>query len=193
MNYHIFFGILATLIALVSYIPYFRNIFRGKTKPHAFSWLIWGIVTGIAFFAQILNNGGPGAWVTGFTTFICGAIFILALFKGYRKIAILDWICLILALIAIVIWIVTKNPLLSVILATLIDLIAFIPTVRKSYIEPYSETLFMYSLNGFKFVIAFLALEQISIVTSLYPLSWIILNWIFVIVILQRRKIIKAK
>src|SRR5580698_5703228 len=59
-------GASAILIGCISYVPYFRTIFSGKTKPHAFSWLVWGILTAIAFGGQIVGKGGAGAWVTGF-------------------------------------------------------------------------------------------------------------------------------
>lgn len=80
MEYKIFLGYLAVVIGIVSYIPYITNIFRGKTKPHAFSWLVWAVLTGIAFAAQIVENGGAGTWVIEATALTCMVIFILALF-----------------------------------------------------------------------------------------------------------------
>ena len=43
LEYKIILGVAAVLIGIAAYIAYFRNIFAGKTKPHAFSWLVWGI------------------------------------------------------------------------------------------------------------------------------------------------------
>ena len=54
-------GIFAILIGIYSYIPYFRDIFTGRTKPHAFTWFVWFLLTAIAFFAQLAGNGGAGA------------------------------------------------------------------------------------------------------------------------------------
>ncbi len=82
MEYKIFLGYLAVIIGIVSYVPYITNIFRGKTKPHAFSWLVWSVLTGIAFAAQVVEHGGAGSWITGSTALTCVVIFILALFKG---------------------------------------------------------------------------------------------------------------
>jgi hypothetical protein len=73
---------LAIIISIIAYIPYFRDIFKGKTKPHAFSWLIWSVMLTIAFIAQLVEEGGAGAWVTGATAILCSAVFTLALFKG---------------------------------------------------------------------------------------------------------------
>ena len=86
LEYKTILGIIAVIIALAGYVPYFRDIFRGKTKPHAFSWLVWASLTGIAFFGQIFDKGGAGAWVTGFTAVVSFAIFFLALKKGEKNI-----------------------------------------------------------------------------------------------------------
>ena len=91
MDYKIVFGYIATILAFIGYVPYFRDIIRNQTKPHAFSWLVWGILTGIAFTAQVTENAGAGAWVTGFSSLVCLIIFLLALFKGNRTFILSDF------------------------------------------------------------------------------------------------------
>src|SRR4051812_33924000 len=109
-------AVIASGIAIYSYIPYVRNILGGKTKPHVFSWFIWSLLTGIGFFAQLSDNGGPGAWVSGLTATVCFGIFVLAaLRKGEKEIVTLDWLCLFGAFIALGLWAVTDTPLFSVV------------------------------------------------------------------------------
>jgi len=52
---------IAVIIALYSYSTYIQSIFAGKTTPHVFSWGIWALTTGIAFFAQVAGGGGWGS------------------------------------------------------------------------------------------------------------------------------------
>lgn len=188
MSYKDILGIIAIIIAIISYIPYIRDIFTNKTKPHAFSWLVWGILTGIAFFGQLVGDGGPGAWVTGFTALVCLIIFVFGLTKGRQNIIFVDWFCLFAAGIALWLWFITKGPLLSVLLITLVDAIGFLPTFRKSYMKPYEETSITYSLSGIKFIFAIFALHTISIITALYPLSLVIMNGLFVVMVTIRKK-----
>lgn len=188
MNYKEILGITATLIAFVSYIPYFKDIFTGRTKPHAFSWLVWASLTAIGFAGQVADGGGAGAWVTGFTAFIAFFIFATALIKGEKRITLADWLSLFGAGIALLVWAITKEPLLSVILITVIDALGFFPTFRKSYIKPYEETLSTYALSGLKFVLALFALENFTPVTWLYPASLIFMNWAFIVMLIVRRK-----
>ncbi|QQS19999.1 hypothetical protein IPL85_00865 [Candidatus Saccharibacteria bacterium] len=180
-------GILAVIVGFIGYIPYFRTIFSGKTKPHAFSWLVWGTLTGIAFVSQVAGNGGAGAWVTGFTALISFTIFGLALFKGVKDFPLTDWLCLAGSIIAIALWALTKNPLIAVVLITIIDFVAFLPTIRKSYSEPNSEPIFTYSLSGLKFLIGIIALTELSWLTVLYPASLVMANGGFVVMLLIRR------
>jgi hypothetical protein len=188
MNLQILLGALATLIGLISYIPYFRDIFNGKTKPHFFSWFIWALLTGIAFIAQVVDDAGPGAWVTGLTAFICLLISILALRKGEKNITKSDWMCFLAALVGIVIWIKTNDPLFAVIVVTFVDAIAYIPTFRKSYYKPQEETLIKYELATLKFFIALFALQSLTVTTWLYPASLVLTNGAFVVMNIARRK-----
>lgn len=165
MEYKIFLGYLAVIIGIVSYIPYITNIFRGKTKPHAFSWLVWAVLTGIAFAAQVIENGGAGTWVTGATALTCMVIFILALFKGNIKFSFFDWSSLIAAFTAMLFWKLTNDPLIAVILVTLTDALGFFPTFRKAYYKPYEETTITFAISSIKFAIAIIALSSFSIAT----------------------------
>jgi len=161
----------ATVLALVGYVPYFRDIFRGKTKPHAFSWLIWGVLTAIGYAGQVSDGAGAGAWVTGLTAAVCFFIFALAVFRGEKNITRGDWLCLIFSLSAIPLWIFTNSPFWSVILITVIDIVGFLPTFRKSYFKPHEETAVTYTLSSVKFGLSILALQNYSVITVLYPAS----------------------
>ena len=187
-NYKEIIGVTAIAITFVGYIPYFRDIFRGKTKPHAFSWLVWGILNAIAFAGQISDNGGPGTWAVGLTAAALFAIFGLALFKGEKNIKPFDWFCLASAGIALVPWLLTSEPLLSVILITIIDLFGFLPTVRKAYKKPHQETLSTFILNTLKYFLIVLALRQYTFVTTLFPAAVALMNGLFVAMLLVRRR-----
>ncbi len=188
IEYKILLGILSVLVGIAAYIVYFRNILSGKTKPHAFSWLVWGILTGIAFAAQISQGAGPGAWVTGSSAILCAVIFLLALSKGERDFPLIDWLFLAGAGLALAWWIFTKDPTGSVILVIITDALAFVPSFRKAYSRPYEETALTFALNGLKFLIALFAMSAISLATALYPAYLVIANASYVTLILVRRR-----
>ncbi len=188
MTYRDVLGIAATVIALVSYLPYFRDIIAGRTRPHAFTWLIWGVLTIIAFVGQLYGHAGPGAWVTAFTALVCIVIAAIAAFGGNREIVTLDWIALAGAAVALLFWFLTRGPLLSVILITIIDNLGFVPTLRKSYSRPNEETLSTYLLSGVKWMLGIAALERFTVTTALFPLAIVVASWSFVVMLLVRRR-----
>lgn len=188
MDYKTIIAIISVAMTVFGYSFYFRDIFKGKTKPHAFSWLVWATLTGIAFFGQISDGAGAGAWVTATTAVISFVIFGLALTRGEKEITRSDKFYLSASFLAIIPWLVLKDPLLSVILITIIDFLGFLPTIRKSIKKPYEETLIHYVFAGLKFFLAIIALDNYSLVTWLYPASLVLANWIFIILLVVQRK-----
>lgn len=180
-------SLLAVSVAIVSYVPYLKDIFKGKTKPHAFSWLIWALLNGIAFFGQLNDGGGVGSWAVGFTALATFFIFFISLFKGEKDIRPFDWFCLLGALLALIPWLLTNDPLISIIVITVIDIVAFLPTFRKSFHKPFEETLLTYSLSVFKYSLVTIALQNYSLITLIFPLSMVIINLVFVIFVISRR------
>lgn len=175
-------------MTLVGYSFYFRDIFANKTKPHAYSWLVWASLTAIAFFGQLSENAGPGAWVTATTALISFVIFGLAIKKGEQQITKSDRLNLAGAGLALLIWFFTNDPVFSIILITIVDFLGFIPTIRKSFNKPHEETLIHYVFAGLKFVLAIVALDNYTLTTWLYPASLVVSNLLFVPMLIIRRK-----
>jgi uncharacterized membrane protein HdeD (DUF308 family) len=188
MSFTLIIGWATIIIGLLTYIPYFWSIYKKQTKPHVFSWFIWGLLGAIAFFAQIADGAGPGAWVNGVTAFICFVIAAIALKFGEKNITRSDWITFLGALSAIPVWYVTQNPLYAIILVTVIDALGFSPTFRKSWLKPWEENALTYGLSAGKYALSLLAIENYTMTTVLYSASLVFMNGVFVAMLLFRRK-----
>lgn len=164
----------------------------GKTKPHAFSWLVWGILQVAVFFASTSKGGGTGAWAIGATAVLDFVIFGISLFKGEKEITRLDKTSLIVALLGMGLWVVTTDPIWSVLIATGVDVVGFLPTFRKAYKRPEEESITVYTFGAMSFAISLFALQAVNITTFLYPASIVISNAIFVTMVICRRSV-KAK
>jgi hypothetical protein len=55
-------GALAVLIALAAYAIYIWQSFRGETRPHPLSWLIFGILTGTWCSSTKRPGRAAGSW-----------------------------------------------------------------------------------------------------------------------------------
>jgi hypothetical protein len=181
------FGLLSLVLSIVSHVPYLRSIFVANTRPHAFTWLVWGAVMAIAFVAQLYGRAGAGSWATGLSAAFCLAIGIIALFRGEKHITRGDWIALLATLAAIPLWIATSDPLGSVLLVTFIDAVAYYPTFRKSWAKPDEELASKYVLTVVRYLFSLLALERYTIVTTVYQLVSILMEAGIVVMLLWRR------
>lgn len=175
-------------MSLIGNVLYFRDVLAGKTKPHFFSWLVWSILTSIAFAAQIVEGGGIASLVLGVSALFCfvGAFYGAKL--GNMAFPFVDWIALASAGVALLLWRITNDPLLSIFLITITDAAAFIPTFRKSYHRPYEETLSAYLLAALKYIPGIIALDVLTLTTWLYPTSLVVMNTAFVALLLVRRR-----
>jgi hypothetical protein len=185
-------GIIAACLATGSAFLYIRDIFRGNTKPHIYTWLIWAIVIVIGFLGQWYGGGGAGSWATGVTAIYTIFVFFLALRYGTPDITNFDKICLTLALISIVPWLLTHNLLLSVILATFTDVIGFLPTIRKTWHAPRSESLGSMYFDALKHSLSIASLKQYSLITWLYPAGVLFAKIVIISEIWLRRSTLRT-
>lgn len=182
-------SVIAVILTFAGYVPYIRSVIAKQTKPHVYSWFIWSLDGFIIFGLQITHGAGPGSFVALSAGLLALIVLILTIFnKGKRDITVTDTVFTALALIALVIWLFAKQPLISTILIMTVDVFGFVPTVRKSWHNPRSENLTFYVINTIRFAIALAALEEYSIITVLYPGVWVIGNALFTIMLAARRK-----
>ena len=168
---------------------YIVSIVRGKTKPHLFTYLVWSIVTIIAFFGSLVSGGGYGAWLTGLSGFFTVVVMVLCFRYGTKDIKPIDTFFLIAALISIVPWLIFKDPLWSVVLATAIDVCGYLPTIRKTWKAPQSEVAAGWALGTVRSAISLVTLGAFNITTVIFPLEILIMNSIVVYVIFWRRRV----
>lgn len=180
-------SLIAILLTLIGYVPYIRDTLRGTTTPHVYTWFGWGLVALIVFSLQVTAGAGAGAWVTVTVSIICFSICALGMRQGEKNITVTDTVFLLLAFAALVLWLVAKQPLLSALLLSAVDLLSFLPTVRKAWHKPHSETLFLYGLSAFRHVLTLFALEDYSTVSWLYPGTWAVASAAFSLMVILRR------
>lgn len=183
-----YIALVASILAVIGNVPYLLDIFHKRVKPHPYTWFIWTIVSGVIFFGQVAKGAGVGAIPTGASEIFTLIIFIYSLQYGFKNIVRTDTYFLIAALLGLIPWILTKDPTISVIIVVSIDLIAFIPTLRKTYLHPETETPILYSMNALRHFIALFSLQAYNIATTLHSISMIIVNTIMTVFIVRKRK-----
>ncbi len=169
------FVILAAAINFSGSLSYIHSTLKGKTKPNKMTWFLWAVAPLIAFFAQLKEHVG---WVA-LTTLMAGLMPLLILIasifnkKSYWKLSSIDYICGLISVLALVLWLVTGKGLLAITFGILADFVAALPTLKKSFYQPGTEhhTIFL--------------LASISAIITLLTISnWRVENYIFALYLL---------
>lgn len=169
-------AIVAALLAIVGNVPYLLDVIKRRVQPHPYTWLVWTIVSAITFFGQVAKGAGIGALPTAAAEIFTVIIFFFSLQYGFRHIVRTDTYFLLVAIAGLIPWVLTKDPTISVVIAVSIDLIAFVPTLRKTSRHPYSETPTLYRMNVLRHILALFSLQSYNIATTLHSIAMIVTN-----------------
>jgi hypothetical protein len=186
-------GLITITLTLLGYVPFFRSILQGHTRPHIFTWITWALVTAIAFAGQWTSGAGAGSWSLAISFCTCLAVIVLSHFYGEKHTTKSDRIAFGLALAAIPMWYFTKDALGALILVTFIYMGGSYPMLRKSWVDPYSESLLAWSIFCCRSLIVLFAIEHYSLTTLIYPTALVLINVGLILILALRRRISISK
>jgi len=171
---------IATGIAIVAYLPYLRDMFRGKCRPHLYTWITIFLVTITVSYSQLIGGAGIGAIPTIVGAGINGVILFYCLRFGTRDIVLLDKICLGISVVGVMSYALLNNsPLISLAIVTIAEMTSFIPTFRKTKNDPFSESQPSYYLIMLKLILILVSLEQYNLLTVSYSVLWLAMFIVF--------------
>ena len=206
MNLKLISGIISSAMSVVVFIPYYRDIFKKKTQPHMYSWLVWGTLQIVGTLAVLKGGGGYGSWWLAVGAIFCLGIFLLSFKYGTKNIKPFDVYCLIACVFAFLLYVFITDPIYSVLLVVATDTIGFFPTFRKGYEEPHSETASLYLMSAPSIppgricrlmsaltnLVGLVALQEYSITTALYTSVLLVTNSTMCTILFLRRRSIKS-
>ncbi len=192
MEKEVIFTIISISIYLVGAIPYWRDVLSGRTIPHLFSVLVWLILVWFNCYVLWLN----GEWLWFIPSIIMAiSLFFAVIFwvKMFKQIQInwFDYICLILSGLLLVYYFFSQNIINTVIFTVIIDFIAFLPTFKKGWLQPWTESILIYLLAWVNQIFTILSLSEFSMETSLFWGYIFFGNVIFFIMVAFRRYYLK--
>ncbi len=136
---------LSGILAIMGGMIYLVSIGRGRTKPHRTTRFVLLIVVALNFVSVLAAQGNSGAKLyAGITCLFALAYFVMSIKRGMGGSSAFDWTCLILALLGIVAWQITNNPMLGIYFAVAADFIAYLPAFVKTWYHPHTESPWLY-------------------------------------------------
>jgi len=192
IQYIVFLGAALSLAGSATYII---DTIKGKTKPNRVSWLIWSIAPIIGTVAAV-SDGVTWAIVPTFMSGFGPLLVFMASFlnkKSYWRLGGGDYLCGTLAILALVLWAITKNPNVAILLSILADLLAAIPTLIKSWQHPETETGLAYILSMFNQITGMIAMKRWDFAESAFGIYLFLIDICFVLILYRKRILRKFK
>lgn len=187
LGYKEILALVASILAIVGNISYIKDIFKGKVHPHPYTWFVWSIVSLVTFFGVYEKGGGVGAIPIGVSESFTIIIFLFSLKHLFGKqewhFRTVDHYFFAASLLGLIPWYLTKDPTISVIVVVMIDVIAFIPTLEKTWHHPKTEQPFLFETNATRHVLTLLALESYNVATMFHSVAMILTNTLMAIFI----------
>lgn len=136
------FVYLSVLIIFIADFAYTFDTIKGKIKPNRITWFLWALAPMIAFASQLQKQVGMESLLTFMAGFGPLMVFLASFVnkKSVWKISKFDIGCGTLSVVVLILWVLTNNPIIALLLSILAGGLAAIPTIIKSYFAPETET-----------------------------------------------------
>lgn len=162
-------GFAAGVISISGYVPYIRDVIKRTTYPERASWLIWDVLTAIAFFSQLAKGAFASLWLPGLEIIGLSTVLLLSLKFGTGGLSKKDVYSLIAAGIGLILWYFTKEPAVALYMIIGIDAIGTVLAIQKAYKDPESETLSTWVLVAIAGILSLISVGEFNIILLSYP------------------------
>ena len=158
-------------LSLYGMYGYTRDTWRGETAPNRVTWGLWGFLGLVSFGVELQQHVGIAAYMT-LILGIIPFVVISASFhneKSVWQIGKFDIVCGAASLVGVAFWIFINQPTVALVAFCVADHIAALPTVRKSWIAPETESPQAFLMGVVNCLITILTLNQITTAGALFP------------------------
>jgi hypothetical protein len=127
-----YFSLISGLFGCLSMGLYVLQLVKGSSIPNPATWIIWliiGVINLLTYFLVVEHNLLRSLTLLVVTSGIL-VVTVYSLVRGrFAKLRLLDIVCFLLALMIVVLWRVTGDPILANLILQVVYIISFIPTI----------------------------------------------------------------
>ena len=182
--------IIALCFGLIGGLIYLKETLSGQVKPNRVTYFLWFLLPVIGFFAAIDQNVGLIAYFTLLNGLVPGCILIASFANkdAYWKLDKFDYLMGVLAIIGVALWLITGEGNLAIAFAVLADGLAGIPTIRKAYKQPETESIIPYSFAAIGAVLTTISIVTWDFAHYAFPIYFVLLNCSIVLALILGKK-----
>lgn len=166
---HDLVGKVAGILAVLAYVPYITSIVRGKTKPERATWVIWTMVGVLALASYRASGAEQTIWLAVAYAACPFVVVVLSLWYGQGGWTRLDQTCLLLVIASLVIWWLLSSALSALLIHLTIDFLGLVPTIKKVYFQPESESRAAWTISSLGCLVNLFAIDQLSFAIIVHP------------------------
>ncbi len=165
------FVYVAALLSIVGAWSYIHATVRGSTSPNRVTWGLWGVEGVLAFSIEIQQHVG----LASLMTLMLGLVPLVVVLVSFRnshsvwKIGRFDVVCGLISVAGLVFWAFINQPTIALISFVAADQAAALPTIRKAWIAPHTESSRVFFLGSVNCAITLLTLKFVTTAGVLFP------------------------
>lgn len=182
--------LLSSIISIAGASAYIRDTLSGKTKPNLVSWSMWALAPLIATAAALYAHADPWTTVRIFLAgFLPLLVFIVSFFnpQSYWKLTLFDFLCGICSIGALITWAAVDSPKLAILLAAIGDGFAAVPTLKKAWTHPETETGITYITSLIAVLLVLPSIKTWNIENSAFQIYLLIVDTLLIISIYRKK------
>ena len=183
-------GLSAVILQVGGFLPYIRDILIGKTKPERASFWIFSLLTSVSLVVQLSDKISWATALLATSLLTLLTIATLSIKYGYGSFHMRDTLSVLFAIMGVILWQLTSQPLIAVSIVILIDLSGVWLILLKVWEAPQTETLFAWAAGALAATFATIAAQSLDPVQIGFIGYSAIANWLIVILIIYRRKVL---
>ncbi len=165
------FVYLAAALSLVGAYGYIRDTLRGDTAPNRVTWSLWGVEGVLAFCVELQQHVGIAALMTLMLGLVPCSV-VVASFRNSKsawKLGPFDAVCGVVSISGLVFWAFVNEPTVALVSFVVADQMAALPTIRKSWLAPSTESPRLFFLGSTNCAITLLTLTKLTTAGVLFP------------------------
>lgn len=152
--------ILSSLIFLVFFVLYNKNILNGSIKPNIVTWSLFALITLINSITYISFTHDAFKSALAFTDcFTCIVITSMILFKNrHFELVTLEKIIILLSILSLLIWYILHSATYANLLLQPAYILAFVPTLKNVWKNPKDESTLVWLMWALSFILTIIVI-----------------------------------